>query len=440
MSLSFSQSYRCASCGEDPYASAAPLRVSCAECPGGLELCLECLASRVELGTHRATHKYRLVDNGGLLLLGSTWTAKELVQLLDGLEQFGHGNWNDVARYVETKGPAECREAVNNHFVGGPIGQMTYKEEERGQANDHTTPPSSSSGEVSVGGVGLHEVILLGCMPNRDDFEVEHSNDAESLVAAIEPAGGKGESEEDEVEVLIKLAQVDMYKAKLLERDRRKNVAKELGLVEAFFKENPLNQTTGKLAAPRPKKKDSRNEVFEKLKVMSGLQGLDEYKKLIANVTKEKELKSRIKELIRYRKNGIYQLSEAEQYEAQRIRRNKRKAERKRILEGGEPGPAPSSLSQDSPGKEETIPDLDSISNISGLPGYQALSVNEKRLCTSLRLHPNLYISYKTCLLRDHLSKKKGQIPKPVHPSGLDKLHRKKIFNFLLQSGWISAY
>ena len=26
--------------------------------------------------------------------------------------------------------------------------------------------------------------------------------------------------------------------------------------------------------------------------------------------------------------------------------------------------------------------------------------------------------------LRDHLSKKKGQIPKPVHPSGLDKLHR----------------
>ena len=25
---------------------------------------------------------------------------------------------------------------------------------------------------------------------------------------------------------------------------------------------------------------------------------------------------------------------------------------------------------------------------------------------------------------RDHLSKKKGQIPKPVHPSGLDKLHR----------------
>ena len=95
--------------------------------------------------------------------------------------------------------------------------------------------------------------------------------------------------------------------------------------------------------------------------------------------------------------------------------------------------------------QEEPVQDLDNIASITGLPGYevnfmclqiqvapflippyihQVLSTNEKRLCTSLRLHPRLYISYKTCLLRDHLSKKKGQIPKPVHPSGLDKLHR----------------
>ena len=38
--------------------------------PTGVDLCVDCLASRVELGQHRATHKYRLVDNGGLQLLG----------------------------------------------------------------------------------------------------------------------------------------------------------------------------------------------------------------------------------------------------------------------------------------------------------------------------------------------------------------------------------
>jgi len=116
---------------------------------------------------------------------------------------------------------------------------------------------------------------------------------------------------------------------------------------------------------------------------------------------------------------------------------NKRKAERKRLLEGGEV--APEELVEPLQ-QEEPSQDLDSITSITGLPGFEVLSANEKRLCTSLRLHPRLYISYKTCLLRDHLSKKKGQIPKPVHPSGLDKLHRKKIFNFLLHSGWISAY
>ena len=33
--------------------------------------------------------------------LGNDWSAKELVQLLDGLEQFGYGNWNDVSRYTD---------------------------------------------------------------------------------------------------------------------------------------------------------------------------------------------------------------------------------------------------------------------------------------------------------------------------------------------------
>ena len=104
MSTNFSQTFRCvrsvcfpaslltsyqletcfSSCGEDPYHT-VPLRAVCVECPGsilweclicktclmkGIELCVECLAGRVELGQHRATHKYRLVDNGGLHLLG----------------------------------------------------------------------------------------------------------------------------------------------------------------------------------------------------------------------------------------------------------------------------------------------------------------------------------------------------------------------------------
>jgi len=447
MSLNFNQTFKCVSCGDDIYSNSL-LRVVCVECVPPIDLCLECFSSRAELGQHKAYHSYKLLDNGDFSPLGNDWTAKELVQLLDGLEQFGHGNWNDVSRYVETKGPTDCRDAVNNMFVSGPIGSSTYKESERGNATDHTSPPVlTNSSSSTPSNLSLHELIVLGFMPARDDFEVECENEAEILVSGIQAASGgnRVESDDEELETGLKLAQVDMYKNKLKERERRKQVAKDFGLVETFFKENPLNASTGKISAPKPKKKDPKSEVFEKLKVVSSFQGVEEYKKMVASVSKEKDIKSRIKELLRYRKNGISTLTEAESYESQRLKRNKRKAERKKALESGtisvgNDNNASSSYDQ-SPIKDEfKKADLDKLSSIVGLPGYELLSVNEKRLCTSLRLHPNLYLSYKTCLLRDHLQKKKGQSPKPVHPSGLDKLHRRKIFNFLLHSGWISAY
>ena len=44
---------------------------------------------------------FRFVDNGDFSPLGNDWSAKEFVKLLDGLEQFGYGNWNDVSRYKD---------------------------------------------------------------------------------------------------------------------------------------------------------------------------------------------------------------------------------------------------------------------------------------------------------------------------------------------------
>merc|ERR1712013_332302 len=161
---------------------------------------------------------------------------------------------------------------------------------------------------------------------------------------------------------------------KLKERERRKQVAKDFGLVETFFKENPLNPTTGKISAPKPKKKDPKSEVFEKLKVVSSFQGVEEYKKMVASVSKEKDIKSRIKELLRYRKNGISTLSEAESYESQRLKRNKRKAERKKALESGILNSVTDTNAgagyDQSPIKEEVKKaDLDKLSSIVGLPG-----------------------------------------------------------------------
>ena len=362
----------------------------------------------------------RFLDNGDFSPLNNNWSAKELVKLLDGLEQFGYGNWNDVSKYVASnKSALECRDAVNNILVSGPIGSLTYNETSRGCAKDHTSATTSNTAATTsalTGNLSLHQLLALGFMPARDDFELEHENEAEVLVSCIEAggAGSRADPEDEELEVQLKLAHVEMYQARLKERERRKKVSKELALVSNFFKENPYNAMTGKLTVTKPKKKDSKTEFLEKMKFTASFQSIDEYKKCLAAVSKERELKYRIKELHRYRKNGISTLKEAESYEAERIKRNKKKADRKKALESGD-----SVGVESSPVKPELLDavsgvDLDNITSIVGLPGYDVLSFNERRLCTSLRLHPQLYISYKTCLLRDHLQKKKGQSPKPV--------------------------
>lgn len=46
-------------------------------------------------------------DSGafGIFLGRSSWSANEEVRLLDAIEQFGFGNWEDIAKHIETRSP-----------------------------------------------------------------------------------------------------------------------------------------------------------------------------------------------------------------------------------------------------------------------------------------------------------------------------------------------
>jgi len=61
------------------------------------------------------------------------------------------------------------------------------------------------------------EQLELGYLPFRDDFEIEHDNDAEKLVSNMEIA-----EEEEEVEKALKMTHIDIYNRRLEERERRK--------------------------------------------------------------------------------------------------------------------------------------------------------------------------------------------------------------------------
>ena len=251
-------------------------------------------------------------------------------------------------------------------MILGPIAKRTYLESERGRAIDHTVPASpdkkppasllTPSGQLDI---SLEDRILLGWLPYRDEFEVEHANDAESLVAVLDPS--RNEDIEEDLDTMLKVTQVEIYQAKQRERKRRRQVASDFGLVKDFCADEDLSRQG--IKKPR---KDNKAELLERLRLSANFQTYDEHTRFIASISRERDLRGRIRELTRYRKNGIRRLRDAEDYEEQRSRRNRMK---KLLSDGGDDG---------SPAPREIPPeiDLDYITNIIGLPGRKIFRLN----------------------------------------------------------------
>lgn len=165
-------------------------------------------------------------------------SPREHIYLLDSVERYGIGNWEDISRQINkldnyglTHSPTETEEEFCRNFINGKIGNHTWREDQRGRARDHTQgnpllPPSQPPDAPSD--LSLNEAIVLGYMPKRDDFEVEFDNDAEQLVSPLPSAPNP---DEEDIDVALKMAQVDMYKLKLRERERRKRVSNEHQLI-----------------------------------------------------------------------------------------------------------------------------------------------------------------------------------------------------------------
>uniref|UniRef100_A0A8C2P6U6 Uncharacterized protein n=1 Tax=Capra hircus TaxID=9925 RepID=A0A8C2P6U6_CAPHI len=98
-------------------AEVSPLRFRCTECRD-IELCPECFSAGAEIGHHRRYHGYQLVDGGRFTLWGPEaeggWTSREEQLLLDAIEQFSFGNWEDMATHV---GASRTPQEVMEHYT-----------------------------------------------------------------------------------------------------------------------------------------------------------------------------------------------------------------------------------------------------------------------------------------------------------------------------------
>jgi len=343
------QKYDCNYCQED----IPGLRVKCADCPD-FDLCLPCFGCGAQIGKHKNSHKYLFMNNGGFpifprekiedsihrrtsqlhhtLTAADIWNAREEMRLLDAVEQYGYGNWKDIAQHVESKLPEQAKEEYIKQYIHGLVGKHTWREDLRGQQTDHTQaadrgPLSPTlTGKLPPINVGRQEAMLLGYMPHRDDFE-DFDKDTEMLVAQIADRS----AEDEDLDVALKLAQCDIYERRLREQVRRKRVARDYQLVSRFYEKNPI-VTIGKGAVISPQKISNqvkawkkgdgpKSELIEALKGVTQFHTAQEFHQFVDNLCVEKELKVRVKELIKYREHGLTKQSQLVPFEQLRFRR-----------------------------------------------------------------------------------------------------------------------
>ncbi|PWA30244.1 hypothetical protein CCH79_00018992 [Gambusia affinis] len=363
------------------------LRLRCTDCPD-IELCPECFSAGAEIGNHRRWHGYQQVDGGLFSLWGPEaeggWTSREEQSLLDAIEQYGFGNWEDMAAHV---GPSRTPQEVMEHYVTmyihGNLGKACIPDSIPNRVTDHTCP---SGGPLSPSlttplpplDISLAEQQQLGYMPLRDDYEIEYDQDAEKLISGLSV-----NYDDEDVEIELKRAHVDMYVRKLRERQRRKNIARDYNLVPGFLGRD---------------KKDKEKEKPGGLQVIGGSVPTGGSGACSAGVGPASTTTTGSVPIPSTPKRKII----------------KEEKEQREESKDGE------------------------FAAIENLTGFELLSDREKVLCNSLSLSPTRYLTVKTIIIKDHLQKRQGIPAKSRLPGYLDKVLKKRILTFLTESGWIS--
>uniref|UniRef100_A0A3P9BPM2 Transcriptional adaptor 2B n=1 Tax=Maylandia zebra TaxID=106582 RepID=A0A3P9BPM2_9CICH len=325
----------------------------------------------------------------------------------------------DMADHVgASRTPQEVMEHYVTMYIHGNLGKACIPDSIPNRVTDHTCP---SGGPLSPSlttplpplDISLVEQQQLGYMPLRDDYEIEYDQDAEKLISGL-----CVNYDDEDVEIEMKRAHVDMYVRKLRERQRRKNIARDYNLVPSFLGRDKKDKEKDKTGIKITKEE---KEQRVRLRALCQFMAHREFEEFFENMHKERVLRAKVRELQRYRRNGITRLEESAEYEAARHKREKRK-ENKSVVTSKR-------------GKEGKDGEFAAIEN---LTGFELLSDREKVLCNSLNLSPARYLTVKTIIIKDHLQKRQGIPAKSRMPSYLDKVLKKRILTFLTESGWIS--
>lgn len=463
--------FHCDFCGRD---LSSAIRARCAVCPD-YDSCLDCFSVGATLNPHLPDHPYRLIQVSSENVYQGGWGADEEEKLLEGLEVYGVGNWEEVAKLIGTKNPLETEQ----HYMQVYLQSTTAPLPDPTKVLPAEKDVSSESSEIdpkSLRVMHMHQQEdAAGFMSKRGDFVYEWDNDAEEILGDIEISNDESQKEQN-----LKLNILEIYCHKLDERQRRKDFVIERGLTDI-----KANQEIEK-----KRSKDDR-DLREKLKVFARFLSPDDFDKFVRGLRDERNLRHELDLYHAARLAGATTIAESQQITAssQKMVRaqadspapsedlkakstppagqnSRNRTARKSTGHGtsssisetrstddnvpassASAGSNPSSSVNNSTAQPAQTENRDRSAKSSLLndvelelmPGAELLSQAEISLCTSLKLTPHQYLIVKEVMIRE--SARVGCLKKKDAKNiiRLDATKVSKIFDYLLACGWIKS-
>ena len=257
------------------------------------------------------------------------WTLEEEIKLLGALSHLGIGNWGDISQLLG-KGKFECRshyhafyykrqndyipnlnsciniknkinerkknKSVENQIlqnIGKKIGYIPYIIDNNQTNRSISINRNNSKSEHSGNKVQLQNACnTLGYWPKRKEFDVEYKNDAEIELMEIDYKEKEDNKEKESLNVIYDKILID-YNEILKKREERKN----------FILENNLYDVKKQFMNEKKLEKEDR-EIYQSIKQNLKYLTKEQFKEYFDGIILEKNLKSRLNQLLYYYKMG----------------------------------------------------------------------------------------------------------------------------------------
>uniref|UniRef100_A0A3B1KBW9 Transcriptional adapter n=1 Tax=Astyanax mexicanus TaxID=7994 RepID=A0A3B1KBW9_ASTMX len=403
--------------------------IKCAECgPSPFLLCLQCFTRGYEYKKHQSDHKFEIMTSD-FPILEPSWTAQEEMALLEAVMDCGFGNWSDVAYQMRTKTKEECENHYMKNFINNPLFSSTLlslRQMEEARTADSAIPfkPTDDPPRPSFDSQLSRD--MAGYMPARADF-------MEVSVQCFQFAVWS--------KISLKVAVVDIYHSRLKERQRRKKIIRDHGLI---------NLRKFQILERRYPKEVQ--DLYDAMRRFARVLGPIEHDKFIENHALEFELQREIRRLQEYRKEGIRTFCGAKVYERVKRAREDERSKRNMLCEvlqylqddracqqwlhkqaAIDAGITPVITTITTSGRRSAPP-----LNLTGLPGTEKLNEREKELCQVVRLVPGAYLEYKQALLNECRRQGGLRLAQARSLIKIDVNKTRKIYDFLIKEGYIN--